>query len=215
MPDWIEYYFLCACLNCSDMKFVSLSAANLGHSGTGEVPFNHAKLLQIGQRNCPSLWCQLSAEFWFVATVAPRGWNVRWWLSTNLSRRLELSKFLSPVVFFFLMPWLSFASHLNPSPNFVFFSLFIPYLTADDKLFKKIQANNNHCLHQFLRSYREKKQSIKIFIRENMILYFLLKMIETSSIEFYLNNYVLCSNLYHSSDYSVNLYFLLFRTILI
>ena len=31
------------------------------------------------------------------------------------------------LVLFFRMPWLSFASHFNPSPNFVFFSLFVPY----------------------------------------------------------------------------------------
>ena len=38
------------------------------------------------------------------------------------------------IFFFFRMPWLSFASHLNPSPNFVFFSLFVPYrLTNPNK----------------------------------------------------------------------------------
>ena len=29
------------------------------------------------------------------------------------------------------MPWLSFASQLNPSPNFVFFSVFVPYLITN------------------------------------------------------------------------------------
>ena len=60
-------------------------------------------------------------------------------------------------------------------------------LTADDKLFKKIQANNNHVLHQFL---PEKNRLITIFVRENMIMYYHLRMIETSSIEFYLSNYM-------------------------
>ena len=51
-------------------------------------------------------------------------------------------------------------------------------LTADNKT-KKIQANNNHVLYQFL---PRKNRSITIFVRENVILYYLLKMIETSSI---------------------------------
>ena len=87
-------------------------------------------------------------------------------------------------------------------------------LTADDKLFKKIQANNNHVLHQFL---PEKNRLFTIFVRENMILYYHLRMIETSSIEFYLSNYIcilLDSLPSPSSDYSVNLYFLLFRATL-
>ena len=40
--------------------------------------------------------------------------------------------------FFFRMPyghWLSFASHLNPSPNFVFFSSFVPYRITNPNKF--------------------------------------------------------------------------------
>ena len=37
--------------------------------------------------------------------------------------------------FFFRMPWLSFASHLNPSPYFVFFSLFVPYRITNPNKF--------------------------------------------------------------------------------
>ena len=33
------------------------------------------------------------------------------------------------------MPWLSIASRLNPSPNFVFFSLFVPYLITNPNKF--------------------------------------------------------------------------------
>ena len=69
-------------------------------------------------------------------------------------------------------------------------------LTVDDKLFKKIQANNNHVLHQFL---PEKNRLIIILEREIMILYHLLKTIKTSSIESYSNNYLIASPHYHQN----------------
>ena len=39
------------------------------------------------------------------------------------------------ILFFFRMPWLSFASHLNPSPYFVLFSSFVPYLITNPNKF--------------------------------------------------------------------------------
>ena len=35
----------------------------------------------------------------------------------------------------FRMQWLSFVSHLNPSPNFVLFTLFVPYLITNPNKF--------------------------------------------------------------------------------
>ena len=57
--------------------------------------------------------------------------------------------------FFFRMPWLFFASHLSPSPYFVFFSSFFPYLIQNPTKFlfvglpsgfDSIQSWLAHCL---------------------------------------------------------------------
>ena len=49
--------------------------------------------------------------------------------------------------FFFRMPWLSFASHLNPSPNFVFFTLFVPYLIKNPNKFLFIGESSGFDSH--------------------------------------------------------------------
>ena len=54
------------------------------------------------------------------------------------------------------MPWLSFASHLNPSPNFVFFSLFVPYRITNPNKFLFIRRAFSHApLLKSSRGYKE------------------------------------------------------------
>ena len=54
-------------------------------------------------------------------------------------------------------------------------------------------------------SYLKKNRSITIFVRENMILYYHLRMIETSSIEFFLSNYLFFSIFYYPNRQTIPL----------